>query len=128
MAEFLLTYFPVLIPLVILLIKSGLKHSVGKHVDEISYVDLLLDLPVDLLFVSIALNVSYIFKAGADLKIGIGMILAQFLLSIIVILVWRYASIAFKEQENIKKTLCLGFTNFVITVPFFVQLTQLIVR
>ncbi|MBI5019943.1 MAG: hypothetical protein HZB59_00750 [Ignavibacteriales bacterium] len=128
MIDFLLNYFPVLIPIIILLIKSGLKHSIGKHVDEISYVDFLLDLPIDLLFVSIALNVSYIFKAGADLKVGFGMILFQFLVSIIVILVWRYASIAFKEQENITKTLGLGLTNFILTIPFFVQLTQLIVK
>lgn len=128
MNETLVKYFVVLMPLIILGIKGLLKHSVGKKLNEITYGNLILELPIDILFISISFNIIYFSKSDAIIKLATIYICCQIFIAIIAVILWRHAVAEFEKKENLCAAFKFGIINFILTIPFFILITQLIMK
>lgn len=131
MRQFFFTNFAIVIPLLVLFIKTWMKHTIGQKVDEISYFDFLLDLPIDLLFISISMNITYLLKANLinsseNIKWGLLMLIIHIAVALLSIFIWRFAKVLFKERDNFIGSACLGAANFFIVGFIFHEIVQLI--
>lgn len=115
MIETLSTYFIIIIPLSIFLITLGMKATIGKSLHEITYAHTALEVPIDLLFISVALTVTYITKANDNIVPGIALLFILLLIALISVLIWKYSS---KHLINDRLLLCLflAFINYNITI------------
>lgn len=115
MIETLSTYFIIIIPLFIFLITLGMKATIGKNLHEITYANTALEVPIDLLFISVALTVTYITKATNHIVPGISILFILLFIALVSVLIWKYSS---KHLINDRLLLCffLAFINYNITI------------
>ena len=115
MIETLSNYFIIIIPLFIYLITLGMKAAIGKNLHEITYAHTALEIPVDLLFISVALTVTFITKANSNIVPGISLLFMLLFISLLSVLIWKYST---KHLINDRLKLCflLAFINYNITI------------
>lgn len=115
MIETLSTYFIIIIPLFIFLITLGMKATIGKNLHEITYANTALEVPIDLLFISVALTVTYITKTTNNIVHGISILFILLFIALVSVLIWKYSS---KHLINDRLLLCffLAFINYNITI------------
>lgn len=115
MIETITTYSIVLIPLFVFFLTTGMKIYVGKDLHEISYAETFLQVPVDILFISVALTITYLTKSSEHTLPGVIILLAHLMISFFSVVVWRYSA---KNliKENLIYSGILGFLNYNLTI------------
>ena len=99
----------------IFLITIGMKATIGKNLHEITYAHTALEVPVDLLFISVALTVTYITKSNNNIVPGISLLFMLLFISLVSIIIWKYSS-KHLNKENLFYCLLLAFFNYNLTI------------
>jgi len=124
MIEFIAKYAIVLIPLIIFLITIGMKMSIGKALHEITWGHTILEIPIDLLFISLALTITYVSKNQSALIPGVVLMLGELFFSFVSVLLWRYSAKCLLNEKLIRCAI-IGFINYNITIWTLIYIINL---
>lgn len=117
--EFLAKYSIVLIPVLIFLITMGMKVAIGKDLHEITFGFVILEIPVNILFISIALTITFISKNEDKASAGITLMMIQLFLAFISVVIWKFSA-KYLSDEKLFPCALLGLLNYNLTVwPLF---------
>lgn len=92
-----------------------MKVYVGKDLHEVSIMQTILQIPVDILFISVALTITYLSVHNEHMQAGIIILLAHLVISFFSVICWRYSA---KHLIDQKLFYCgiLGFVNYNLTI------------
>lgn len=115
MLETITNYSIILIPTFVFFITIGMKIYVGKDLHEVAYAQTFLQLPVDILFISVALTITFLTKNVENTVPGLVILLMQLFISFLVVIIWRYSA---KNLLNENLVVCglLGILNYNLTL------------
>lgn len=112
-----------LIPTILLCVYSLLKYSIAVGRKNVSWVDLLIEFPIDFLCVSSTLIItSYIFSIGKEIPIisGVVLLLFSILLAIGACFIRRYISDCRKSSSNSGYPIFAGIILYLIVFAWVV--------
>jgi hypothetical protein len=105
----------IVMPGMVLALSFALKLFIDRTATLPDAISSVLELPVDIAFLSMTLIVGYTLSPGSDAKIGLAWFSFYLLGTIFVVAIWR-RSIAFFINESHLYSLGLGAMNYIISL------------
>lgn len=127
MSDKIVNLYPVIFPIFLIALKYILKQSIGHRITILKIIDSLIDLPFDLVFVSVSLNAAYLVKANDnESKLSVLLLVSQIIFALIIIIFSKETKELIKEEKFwiaglysvINYILGLGFLLITISFTF----------
>ncbi|PXX98847.1 hypothetical protein DF185_15845 [Marinifilum breve] len=92
-----------------------MKMYTGKDLHDITYAQTALEIPVDLLFISVTLTITFLTKEASNITPGIILLLTEILLAFFTVIIWRY-SVEKLINNNLIPCGLLGLLNYNLSI------------
>ena len=121
-----MTHLQIILPAALLALAFVLKLCIDREATAPVLILALLELPVDMTFLSSTFIISYTIGVNGDKELGLIFFIAFLIGTIVVILLWR-RSIRFFDSDKLIKSSLLGTLNYLISVSAIVSSVNLVI-
>jgi hypothetical protein len=111
MANLIIKYLEIILPSAVLLMSFLLKMCVGRPLSVATFIDSLIELPIDAAFLAISFLIAYIITSALHTNLGIALFMIYICATILVIIGWR-GSIMFFDKKRFMITIILTVACF----------------
>lgn len=109
-------------PVLLLALLFAFKVLIGQSVSVVVFIRTLLELPIDIVFVSLSFIVAFILFSGPDVSAGLRYFIIYIIVAALVVFLCRRSVQTF-ESDRAARTIGLGVLNYLICIPgLFVSL------
>ncbi len=91
-----------------------MKMFTGKDIHDITYGQAFLEIPIDLLFISVTLTITFLTKSSGNVPLGVILLLFEILLALFTVIIWRH-SVEKLINNNLVSCGALGILNYIIS-------------
>ncbi|GLG82262.1 MULTISPECIES: hypothetical protein [Acinetobacter calcoaceticus/baumannii complex] len=103
----------IILPVIVLVLSFSLKMFIDRQTTAHDAISSALELPVDIIFLSISLIVGFILVPRADTLTGFVWFCAYLILAIVIVFIWRRST---NMHINNGKYIGLGFLNYLLSI------------
>jgi len=121
-----MTHLQIILPAALLALAFVLKLCIDREATAPVLIQALLELPVDMTFLSSTFIISYTIGTNGDKELGLILFIAYLIGTILVILLWR-RSIRFFDSDRLTASSLLGMLNYLISVSAIVLSVNLVI-
>lgn len=126
-----MTNLKVVVPLLILILQIIMKLVVNRRINLKNNLDLIYELPTNLIFLSVSFSIVYIFLYESIMKESVILFIVLIIASFIVVTIFRECKYLADSVLNRKKTVLLVFLillNFLISVKFLFKASDQLLK
>ena len=120
-------HLEIVMPILLLALSFVLKLVVGRNAESLDIISSLLELPVDMIFLSTVLIVGFTLSPSGDARQGLAWFSLYILGAIIVILLWR-KSIRKSDKGSYISACCLGGLNYLLSTGALMHSLEITVQ